>query len=170
VNDKVPVSGTLDVHATCVELTGGGKRAGALLTGPSGSGKSSLALRLVDQPGYGAGGNEPISAQMVADDRVRLFKEGGVLMAAPLPSASGMSEVRGLGVLQSNRSIEPVALAICVEHAESWNIERMPPQRSERYLGLNLPAYRLDFRAPSAPAELRTLMLVHWGLVKLLND
>ena len=59
------------VHATCVALDG----AGVLLRGPSGSGKSDLALRLID------GG-----ARLVADDQVALSAEAGRLVArAPAP-------------------------------------------------------------------------------------
>ena len=57
------------IHGACVDLSG----AGVLLRGPSGSGKSDLALRLID------GG-----ASLVADDRVDLeVRDGNLAAHAP---------------------------------------------------------------------------------------
>ena len=70
------------VHATCVAI---GDRA-VLLCGPSGSGKSDLALRLID------GG-----AQLVADDQVVLRAEGGRIVARAPEALAGRMEVRGIG-------------------------------------------------------------------------
>ena len=58
----------MPVHATCIAVDG----LGVLLRGPSGSGKSDLALRLID------GG-----AMLIADDQVVLEAIGGVLFARP---------------------------------------------------------------------------------------
>ena len=62
--------GELFVHASCVALDGNG----VLLRGPSGSGKSDLALRLID------GG-----AVLVADDQVALTVEGEKILASAPP-------------------------------------------------------------------------------------
>ena len=61
------------IHATCIALDG----RGVLLRGPSGSGKSDMALRLIDA-----------GAELVADDRVDLDapgrgRRGGIDLAAP---------------------------------------------------------------------------------------
>ncbi|MHA1114324.1 MAG: HPr kinase/phosphorylase, partial [Alphaproteobacteria bacterium] len=72
------------VHATCVSLWG----AGILLRGPSGSGKSDLALRLID------GG-----AVLVADDQVSLELRDGGLFASPPAATAGKLEVRGVGIV-----------------------------------------------------------------------
>ena len=71
-------------HATTVLVDG----TGVLLRGPSGSGKSDLALRLID------GG-----ARLVADDQTALAVENGVLVAHPPRSIAGRLEVRGLGIV-----------------------------------------------------------------------
>src|SRR5690349_3553448 len=77
----------IDVHATAVAIEG---RA-LLLRGPSGSGKSDLALRLVD------GG-----ARLIGDDRVRIERRGTVLWALTppgIPEALRYKiEMRGLGI------------------------------------------------------------------------
>lgn len=58
-----------------------------LIEGPPGSGKSSLALALIDR---GAG--------LIGDDAVTLTVEGGRLMASPPPNIAGLFEVRGVGI------------------------------------------------------------------------
>src|SRR3546814_5042791 len=65
------------VHASCVALDG---RA-VLLMGASGSGKSDLALRLIDR-GW----------SLVSDDYVTLESRGGKLVAAPPEQIAGRSE------------------------------------------------------------------------------
>ncbi|WP_322996565.1 HPr kinase/phosphatase C-terminal domain-containing protein [Castellaniella sp.] len=77
------------IHACCVAIGS----AGVLIRGPSGSGKSTLALQLIlDAP------RSLPSAELVADDRVLLHRDGdGLVARAPDPLARLM-EVRGLGV------------------------------------------------------------------------
>lgn len=70
------------VHASCVAI--GGR--GVLLVGPSGSGKSDLALRLID------GG-----AELVADDRVALRLADGRPVADAPPALAGLLEIREIG-------------------------------------------------------------------------
>src|SRR3546814_17418763 len=74
----------LRVHATCIAIDG----RGILLRGPSGSGKSDLALRLID------GG-----ALLVADDQVILTEADGELTASAPATTAGRMEVRGIGVV-----------------------------------------------------------------------
>ncbi|MDE0940637.1 MAG: HPr kinase/phosphatase C-terminal domain-containing protein, partial [Pirellulales bacterium] len=72
------------VHATCVAIG----EVGVLLRGPSGSGKSDLALRLIE------GG-----AKLVADDQVVLSEVAGSLLASAPAALRGKIEVRGCGIL-----------------------------------------------------------------------
>src|SRR3546814_15303755 len=74
----------LRVHATCIAIDG----RGILLRGPSGSGKSDLALRLID------GG-----ALLVADDQVILTEADGELTASAPATIAGRMEVRGIGIV-----------------------------------------------------------------------
>jgi hypothetical protein len=70
------------VHASCVACRG---RA-ILIIGPSGSGKSDLALRLIDR-----------GARLVSDDQTLVTLENGRLLASPPRTIQGLVEVRGLG-------------------------------------------------------------------------
>lgn len=79
--------GTMEtVHATTIAIDG----AGVLLRGPSASGKSDLALRLIDD-----------GARLVADDRTVLALRDGIVEASAPPSIRGKIEVRGLGIGKS---------------------------------------------------------------------
>lgn len=76
---------------------------GVLITGPSGSGKSGLALDLVSR-----------GAVLVADDRVALeaAEDGPPRASAPV-GLEGRIEARGLGLLRTEwRGGVPVALAV----------------------------------------------------------
>jgi serine kinase of HPr protein (carbohydrate metabolism regulator) len=81
-------------HGTVVEIGGWG----VLLRGAPGSGKSSLALRLIDAEGFGLG-NKPLRARLVADDQFLLAKSGPSLVASPPAQLAGLLEIRGLGLV-----------------------------------------------------------------------
>jgi serine kinase of HPr protein (carbohydrate metabolism regulator) len=98
-------------QGTCVAIEG---RA-LLIEGAPGSGKSSLALALIDR-----------GAVLIGDDGVTLEKRGDRLFASPPPRITGLLEVRGLGLIPFATASEiPVALVLLlnpeaeryVEHA-----------------------------------------------------
>jgi HPr kinase/phosphorylase len=104
---------------------------GVLLIGPSGSGKSDLALRLLGR-GF----------SLVADDRVDIVD--GV--AAPPAALAGLLEVRGLGIVRLPYAAT-ARLALVAELGTA--AERLPAQGHHACLGL--PLIRLDPAAASAP-------------------
>lgn len=127
------------IHATCVALEG----VGVLLRGPAGSGKSDLALRLID------GG-----ARLVADDQVRLRADGERLIAAAPAPIAGLLEVRGLGPVPVPALTE-AEIGLIVDLVPGHCIERLPDPATCGYLGLQRPVLRIDPFQASAPAKLR---------------
>ena len=130
------------VHATAVALGG---RA-VLLTGPSGSGKSDLALRLIDRGWV-----------LVGDDYVDVFKEGGALHVRARPTIAGRIEVRGVGIVDTpTLDRAPVALVADLVSESQRMPDETPPLRSVRVVSL------APFEA-SAPIKLE-LALTRFGL------
>lgn len=113
---------SVNLHASCVAVEG----RGLLILGPSGSGKSSLALRLL---AFGAG--------LVADDRTDITLSDGDLIASAPPRLSGLIEARGLGILRAD-PVGPVHLVLAVDLAQT-ETDRLPPRRSVTILGTPLP-------------------------------
>ncbi|HUC72992.1 MAG TPA: HPr kinase/phosphatase C-terminal domain-containing protein [Stellaceae bacterium] len=135
------MSETLLVHATAVAIEG----EAILLRGPSGSGKSDLALRLID------GG-----AQLVADDQTLLRRTGGRVLASAPPAIAGLLEVRGVGVVKVEAA-DGVPLVLIADLVLSDDIERLPERRFATLLGLSVPVIELAPFEASAAAKLRLL-------------
>jgi HPr kinase/phosphorylase len=131
--------GTLLIHATTVAIGG---RA-VLLRGPSGSGKSDLALRLIDA-----------GARLVADDRSELWRDGDAVLVGAPATIAGLIEARGVGILRVD-SLAVARLSLIVDLLAPEAVERLPEPRSETILGLSIPLIALAPFEASARAKLR---------------
>jgi len=127
------------MHATTVALNGDA----VLLRGDSGSGKSDLALRLIDD-GW----------DLVADDYTELHEADGALCARAPENIQGMIEVRGIGIVRIGCVARARAVAIFDLVALS-DIERLPDTTREALLGHAIPRYALHGFDASAPAKVR---------------
>ena len=127
------------VHATSVEIAG----QGVLIRGPSGSGKSDLAIRLID------GG-----AQLISDDQTELSRQGERVVARAPETIAGLLEARGLGIIRvAHRPWAPVSLV--VDLVEPEQVERLPEPGFADFLGLRIPRVDLAPFQASAAAKLR---------------
>jgi HPr kinase/phosphorylase len=130
------------IHGTALALGG----AGLLLRGPSGSGKSDLALRLID------GG-----AMLVADDQTELdLVDGRVILRAPAAIA-GRLEVRGIGIVAAPWQ-ETAPLRLVADLVAAAVIERMPEPQVCRFFAQDFPRLALAPFEASAAAKLRLLL------------
>lgn len=101
-----------NIHASCVCY----RHCGILISGPSGSGKSDLALRLLARD----------EAEFVSDDRTDLIWQENKLMASAPQNIKGLLEVRGVGILKYP-ALDTVEVKLMVELVTSpQQIERLP--------------------------------------------
>lgn len=115
-------SDPLVLHATAVATD---DRA-VLITGASGSGKSSLALELMAR-----------GALLVADDRVILTQVGSdVVLTCPEP-LRGMIEARGIGLLHADWT--PSAALAFVVDMDQVEDKRLPTHRTITLLSNSFP-------------------------------
>lgn len=112
-------------QASCVAV--GGR--GLLIEGPSGSGKSSLALALIDR-----------GASLVGDDGVLLELRDGRVWASPPPQIAGLLEVRNVGLVSMAALTAPVSLVLKLDPAAPRFIESA---EAMELIGVRLPLIRL---------------------------
>ncbi|WP_193184194.1 HPr kinase/phosphorylase [Nisaea sediminum] len=133
------------VYGTTVAVDG---RA-VLLRGPSGSGKSDLALRLIEA-----------GAQLVADDQTRLVREAGRLVASAPDTIAGQLEVRGVGIVPV-QNVRRAPLDLVVDLVPPEQVERYPEAGTCTYLEIGVPLLALAPFEASTPAKVR-LALIHF--------
>ena len=129
-------------HGTAVSYNG----SGILILGPSGSGKSDLALRLINE-----------GADLIADDQVLIKLVGKALQLSAPDSISGLIEVRGVGIIK----IKPVCyipLSLIVEIKSGAQLERIPIMKKDLIENIPIPVIQLDAFEGSAIAKIKILL------------
>jgi HPr kinase/phosphorylase len=140
------------VHASAVLV---GTRA-VLIRGPSGSGKSRLALELIESER----GGFLLFARLVGDDRVHLQAAGGRLLVRSVEALAGLIEVRGVGILRFR--YEPIAVVgLAIDLAA--DAERLPDAHEQQAVleGISLPRLAVADGAKALPAVLA--LLTSWS-------
>ena len=127
------------VYGTSVALGGDG----ILLRGPSGSGKSDLALRLIEA-----------GARLVADDQIELTLSCGTLAMSAPAAIAGQIEVRGLGILRLP-ALASAPLRLVADLLAPQAVERLPEPQFCAFLGRSVPLLALAPFEASAVAKLR---------------
>lgn len=117
-----------------------------LIEGPPGSGKSSLALALIDR-----------GAVLIGDDAVSLSGTGDQLLASPPPNIGGLLEVRGVGI--GNLPVSgpaPVALILALGSVVADRLPDALPRRT--IAGVAIPVLEFD------PGHIAPAIRAEWAL------
>ena len=130
------------MHGTCVEVDG----LGVLLCGPPGSGKSDLALRLIDE-----------GARLIADDYTERSVDNGKLSARAPEPIKDLIEVRGVGVLKIGAALQ-AELGVVIDLDMAGDVERLPDAETVGLLGLPVARFCLAPFEASAPAKVRLIV------------
>ena len=110
------------MHATCVDING----SGVLIVGRSGSGKSSLAIKLL-----------ALGSTLVADDQCELVKKNNRFRISKPASLPNSIEMRGIGLVSVPMNIETsLDWVVNMDEAET---ERMPDPRFTEIGGYRVP-------------------------------
>jgi len=130
-------------QASCVAI--GGR--GVLIEGPPGSGKSSLALALIDR-----------GARLVGDDGVLLEPRGERLWALPPPNIAGLLEIRNVGLATLPVEPAPVAVVLRLDPAAPRQLESA---EGVVRAGLSVPLVRLWPDAPGLAVRAEWALALH---------
>lgn len=129
-----------------------------LLRGKPGSGRSDLALRLIDE-----------GARLISDEQVELERRDRSLFALTPeqmpPHLVGRIEARGVGIVPVPYVGSPVLLGWVFDMASEAEIERLPIAEQADYLGVTVPKLKLNPMASSATAKLRLAVKCGPGLI-----
>ncbi|TIW52749.1 MAG: HPr kinase/phosphorylase [Mesorhizobium sp.] len=131
----------LNIHGTALLI---GER-GVLITGPSGAGKTTLALALLDHCR-----TRGMFSRLLGDDQLFAAAHGG-----RLASIAGLCEVHGIG--PRPLAFEPAAVIdLVVRLVEPADMARLQDEATETIEGCRLP--RIDITRQNVTAALPMLM------------
>ena len=134
------------VHGSAVAIGANG----VLILGPSGSGKSDLALRLIDR-----------GAKLICDDILHVESSNGLPLLSYAPNIAGKIEVRGIGICPVD-FVSSAALRLIVQLTQDVN--RMPSEhQSINIAGFSVPMFKLD------PFQASSVLKVEWALRSVID-
>ena len=126
------------IHSTSVVIDDNG----VLILGDSGSGKSDLALRLIDN-----------GATLISDDISICRKSSDNIYLYCPPEIKGLLEVREIGII-TVPFVERIKLRLVV-NLKSNNNERFPKDSFFRILGIKVPIINIEGKNSSAVAKIK---------------
>ena len=131
------------IHASSIAIN----NQAVLLTGSSGSGKSDLALRLIDE-----------GAVLIADDQTIITRDKNQLIASAPDTIRHLIEVRQVGLLRMPQiTTAPVALYIVLTSLDERQ-ERLPEADTVMFEDVAIRRLHLPAFALSTPAKIRAVL------------
>ncbi len=114
-----------NIAAGCVSF----RNVGVLITGRSGSGKSALALSLIEK-----------GAVLVSDDRTDIYIKNNQLTAKAPDSLQGLIEVRGIGLVKGLPILQEAPIRAII-HLTPEKPERLPAVCHEKIAGQDILSF-----------------------------
>jgi serine kinase of HPr protein (carbohydrate metabolism regulator) len=143
------------LHANCVQIGAHG----VLIGGPSGSGKSSLSLRLIHAGAF-----------LISDDRTDLVARDGRLVACAPETISGLFEVRGIGIVRGLPIKPESTVRVMIDLAErDCELDRMPEPTTTEICGIAIPSWTLCSTDPAIEAKIGVTLALATGEMQLLS-
>lgn len=131
------MSPTQIIQASAVAIGG---RA-IMIEGETGTGKSSLALALIDRGG-----------ELIGDDGVALTRKAGTIIASPPPNIAGKLEIRHVGIVEMPTTSAPLAIVLHLSLEEAGQIPRYIEMAEQaEFLGVAVPKLTLPARDNTLP-------------------
>lgn len=150
------MSNPANVHGTAIVIG----TTGLFFTGPSGSGKSAIALHCIEEARA-----RGLFSALVSDDQVLVSVANDRLIARAPKSIAGLAEVRGAGIIPVE-TIEAAVLHRAIRLTEAPFAERLPPEgeRLEVLPSRFLPLTRLPLF--TGATAFSTLIAIHPELLR----
>ena len=133
----------MKVHGTSVSIDGDG----VLFRGPPGSGKSDLALRMIN-----------CGAQLVSDDQVCLTRRNDNIFMSSPPTIRNRMEVRGIGIVNTIAQNE-APLILVLNMLPNNTASRMPIWQLCTFLDIKVPA--VEFAPFEISAHLKVKLAIN---------
>lgn len=118
-----------------------------LIEGAPGSGKSSLALALIDR-----------GARLIGDDGIAIEDRDGELWAAPAPATAGLIELRNVGLVTLPTTAAPLALVLAITFDAPRFIEQA---EAVAIAGRPIPSIAFDPRGPATAVRAEYALALH---------
>lgn len=143
---------SIALHATAVSIQG----EALIITGPSASGKSDLAMRLIDR-----------GAQLIADDNIVIMGDHNAPIAAQSEHHINALEIRGVGIIAMD-CVNKIPLKIIVQLTDTY--EHIPsPLPLISYGHYVLPCLKISPFEISAPIKIEQALANFKSLTNISN-
>ena len=142
-----------NIYASCVAFGDDG----VLILGESGSGKSDLALRLIND-----------GAKLVADDRCEVFNQNQILIAKAPETIKGLIEARGIGIIKLEYQ-EQAEIKLVIRLSTQDKIQRLPEIKTSKICDIDIKEFLLYPFEVSTTAKIKLVLKIATNQINIIK-